>query len=79
MSVLEARAEEAEEVVEAVAVACGGWLRGEDLGAVAMAAKSYAVASCIADGLHLRSGLAFAGVEWRIDVDKLCRFCRYFC
>ena len=66
-----AGAEEAEEVLEPVAVAGAPSLVGEDLGAVALAAEADAVAGCVTDGLHLGAALAFAGVEGRIDVDQL--------
>ena len=67
----EAGAEEAEEVVEAVVVAGATGLGGEDVGAVAAAAETDAVASFVADGFHLLAELPFAGVEGGIDVDEL--------
>ena len=67
----QARAQEAEEVVEAVAVACASALLLQHFGAVAPAAEADAVACFVANGLHLGAALAFAGVEGGIDVDQL--------
>jgi hypothetical protein len=60
-------AQETDEVVELVGVA--GGLSGEDLGAVAFAAESGAIAGVVADGFHLLPGLAAAGIEGRVYVD----------
>jgi len=69
------RGEEAEKVVEAVAVAGASGLGGEYVGAVAVAAEADAVAGFVADGFHLRSELALASVEGGIDVDELDGVC----
>ncbi|WP_433983705.1 hypothetical protein RBB78_22875 [Tunturiibacter empetritectus] len=59
----QARSQEAEEVVEAVAITCASVLLLQHFGAVASAAESDAVACLIANGLHLGAALTFAGVE----------------
>ena len=43
---------------------------GDEVGAVAPAAETDAVAGLVADGLDLLSALSFAGVEGRVDVDE---------
>ena len=65
--VLEARAQEGEVVVEAVAVGA----TGEHAGAVAPAAEPGALAGRVADHAQRPSHLRLARVERRVDVDQL--------